>query len=222
MTGRLEQIKTLCIYGGGGMGREVADLSHKIGKWQKTIFVVDSVANRVVDGNKVYAFKEIVKQFENAGLEFIVAVGEPALRKSLYEKLDAHKFNYIKFMAPGFVLSRLSSVAAGTIIHTGVVATVNVHIEKGCLINKQAVIGHDVTIGEYSVVSPNATIGGNVNIASGCYLGSGSIIRNGINIGENSIIGMGAVVLEDVEANSVMAGNPARFLRKNLDKRVFR
>ena len=28
---------------------------------------------------------------------------------------------------------------------------------------------------------------------------------------ENSIIGMGAVVLKDVEPNSVMVGNPAKF-----------
>ena len=49
-----------------------------------------------------------------------------------------------------------------------------------------------------------------------------AIIRNGIKIGEDSIIGMGAVVLKDVEANSVMVGNPARFLRENVDKKVFR
>jgi len=84
------------------------------------------------------------------------------------------------------------------------------------------VIGHDVTIGDYSVISPNASIGGNVNIGPGCYLGSGSIIKNGIKIGDNSIIGMGAVVLKDVKPNSVMVGNPARFLRENLDKKVFR
>jgi len=53
-------------------------------------------------------------------------------------------------------------------------------------------------------------------------LGSGAIIRNGISIGANSIIGMGAVVLKDVKPNSVMVGNPARFLRENIDKKVFR
>ena len=90
------------------------------------------------------------------------------------------------------------------------------------LINKHAVIGHDVTVGDYSVISPNVTIGGNVNIGLGCYIGSGAIIRNGINIGDNSIIGMGAVVLKDVEPNSVMVGNPAKFIRENTDKKVFK
>jgi len=98
----------------------------------------------------------------------------------------------------------------------------SVNILNYSQINKHAVIGHDVTVGDYSVISPNVTIGGNVNIGLGCYIGSGAIIRNGINIGDNSIIGMGAVVLKDVETNSVMVGNPARFIRENTDKKVFK
>lgn len=215
-------MKILCIYGCGGTGREIADLSHRIGKWQKIVFVDDHITGREVDEINVYSLDEVIEQFEKNDLEFIVSVGEPDARKAQYEKLARLKLNYIKIIDPDFILSRFSSVARGTIIHTGVLATCNVHIREGCLINTRAVIGHDVTIGEYSVISPNVTIGGNVNIGPCCYLGSGAIIRNGISIGANSIIGMGAVVLKDVKPNSVMVGNPARFLRENIDKKVFR
>ena len=45
-------------------------------------------------------------------------------------------------------------------------------------------------------------------------IGSGSTILCNIMIGENSIVGAGSVVTKDVPANSIVAGNPARFIRR--------
>jgi len=45
-------------------------------------------------------------------------------------------------------------------------------------------------------------------------LGSGSTILAGITIGENAIIGAGSVVTHDVPPNTIVAGNPAHFLRR--------
>lgn len=218
-------MKTLCVYGCGGMGREIADLAYRLNLWKELIFVVDSgflPDTRIVDGIQVYTFDEVLDRFDKTDLEFIVTTGEPSARKLLYEKIEQNKLASVRVMDPGFILSRFSTVGIGTIIHTGAIITCNVHIGKGCLINKHVVIGHDVTVGEYSVISPNVTISGNVNIGVGCYLGSGSIIRDRINIGDNSIIGMGAVVTKDVEPNSVVVGNPARFIRENTEKKVFK
>lgn len=212
----------LCIYGCGGMGREVADLAYRLNKWGRIIFVDDNITNRVIDEVLVFTLEETLNKFEKSELEFIVAAGEPTSRELLYKKLENHSLKYTCVIDSGFNLSRFSSVENGTIVHIGATLTINVHIGKGCLINKHTVIGHDVNVGDYTVISPNVSIGGDVNIGSNCYLGSGAIIRNGINIGDNSIIGMGSVVLKDVEPNSVMAGNPAKFLRFNEDKKVFK
>jgi sugar O-acyltransferase (sialic acid O-acetyltransferase NeuD family) len=215
-------MKRLCIYGCGGMGREIADLSYRINKWEEIFFVDDNIESRIVDVVPVFTLEEILARFNQSDLEFIVAAGEPSSRKFLYEKLEQYNLKYINVIDPGFALSRFSSIKDGTVIHTGATITVNVHIGKGCLINKHVVIGHDVNVGDFTVISPNVSVGGNVNIGSHCYLGSGAIIRNGINIGENSIIGMGSVVLKDVEPGSVIGGNPARLIRFNEDNKVFR
>lgn len=215
-------MKILCIYGCGGIGREIADLSYRIANWGKIIFVDDNIKSRVIDEVPVFTLEETLKQSDNEVLEFIVAAGEPASRELLYKKLEKNSLKYISIVDPNFNLSKFSSIKNGTIVHTGATFTTNVNIGKGCLINKHSVIGHDVTVGNYTVISPNVSIGGDVNIGSNCYLGSGAIIRNGIKIEENSIIGMGSVVLKDVKPNSVIAGNPAEFLRFNEDKKVFR
>jgi UDP-2-acetamido-3-amino-2,3-dideoxy-glucuronate N-acetyltransferase len=45
-------------------------------------------------------------------------------------------------------------------------------------------------------------------------IGTSTTILCGITIGENAIVGAGSVVTRDVPANTVVAGNPARILRK--------
>jgi acetyltransferase-like isoleucine patch superfamily enzyme len=46
------------------------------------------------------------------------------------------------------------------------------------------------------------------------YFGLNCIILGGVTIGENSVVAAGSVVVDDVPANSVVAGVPARVLRK--------
>lgn len=215
-------MKILCIYGCGGMGREVAEIAHRINNWKRIVFVDDNIKSRVIDELEVFTLNEIMNKLDKSETEFIVATGEPSSIEFLYEKLEANNLEYVSIIDPNFILSRTSTIDKGSTIHMGTTITVNVHIGKGCIINTQANIGHDVLVGDYTVISPNVSIGGDVNIGSNCYLGSGAIIRNGVSIGENSIIGMGSVVLESVEANSVMVGNPAKLLRVNEDNKVFR
>lgn len=50
-------------------------------------------------------------------------------------------------------------------------------------------------------------------VKRGASIGSGVTILAGITIGENAIIGAGSVVTKDVSPNSIVAGNPAKFLR---------
>jgi acetyltransferase-like isoleucine patch superfamily enzyme len=50
-------------------------------------------------------------------------------------------------------------------------------------------------------------------IKQGASIGSGATILCNITIGENAIVGAGSVVTKDVPANSIVAGNPAKFLR---------
>ncbi|GAX61255.1 Acetyltransferase [Candidatus Scalindua japonica] len=51
-------------------------------------------------------------------------------------------------------------------------------------------------------------------VKKGASIGSGATILANISVGENSIVGAGSTVTKDVPPDSIVAGNPARFIRK--------
>jgi UDP-2-acetamido-3-amino-2,3-dideoxy-glucuronate N-acetyltransferase len=51
-------------------------------------------------------------------------------------------------------------------------------------------------------------------VKKGASIGTSATILCGVTIGEKAIVGAGSVVTKDVPDNAVVAGNPARLLRK--------
>ena len=58
---------------------------------------------------------------------------------------------------------------------------------------------------------------GKVCIGNDAWIGAGAIILPNITVGEQAIVGAGSVVTKDVPSHTIVAGNPARFLRKVED-----
>lgn len=54
---------------------------------------------------------------------------------------------------------------------------------------------------------------GRISVGDDVFIGMGSIIMPGVRIGSRVVIGAGSIVTKDIPDNSVVAGNPARFIR---------
>ena len=99
---------------------------------------------------------------------------------------------------------------------------------EGVTIEDNCFIGHNVTF--INDRYPRATImDGNLQseedwectptlVKRGASIGSSATLLCGITIGENAIVGAGSVVTKDVPPNTIIAGNPARILRRIEDK----
>jgi len=95
---------------------------------------------------------------------------------------------------------------------------------EGVNIEDNVFIGHNVTF--INDKFPRATNqGGGLQteedwacietyIKKGSSVGSSATILCGITVGENAIVGAGSVVTKDVPADTIVAGNPAKILKK--------
>lgn len=63
---------------------------------------------------------------------------------------------------------------------------------------------------------PNTIKKAPVEIGDGCFIGTNSIILKGTKLGKNCVVGAGSVVHGSWPDNSIIAGNPAKFIKQNI------
>ena len=69
------------------------------------------------------------------------------------------------------------------------------------------ILTHDRTRGLYV----------HTRIGQNCFIGGNSLILPGVEIGDNCVVGAGSVVTKSVPPRCVVAGNPARILRRDIN-----
>jgi len=74
-------------------------------------------------------------------------------------------------------------------------------------------IAHNVTIHKGAFVIAGAEVSGSVEIGKNAWIAPNACINQKLRIGEASLVGLGAVVTKNVEARTVVAGNPAKKIR---------
>ena len=100
----------------------------------------------------------------------------------------------------------------------------NVIVMNGCLM----MAAGGITIGDETQIAANVQLISNnhdlddrnvitckpINIGKRVWIGAGATILPGVTIGDNSVVGAGSVVTKDVPADTIVAGNPAKFIKK--------
>lgn len=84
----------------------------------------------------------------------------------------------------------------------------------GVVIHEEAKVGRYCLISQQVTLSTRAGRMGAPVIGDYVRIGAGAKILGGVHIGDFAVVGANAVVLEDVQAATVVAGVPARVLRK--------
>lgn len=124
----------------------------------------------------------------------------------------------------GVIIGKNCVIGERVYIGPGVNIGNNVKIQNNSLIYEGVTIEDEVFVGPNVVttndIEPRATGSWKdrfreTTLEKGCSIGANSTIICGNKIGSNSLVGAGSVVTKNVEPDTVVVGNPARFLRRN-------
>ena len=147
--------------------------------------------------------------------DYFISIGDNSIRHSIYRKLKGLGLQEpINAIHQKSIIG--SSVALGKGIYIGPNAIINAlsRIGNGVIINTAAIIEHECAIGDFCHIGPSATLAGNVKVGHGTFIGANAVIKQNINIGDHVVIGAGAVIIKDIPDNSVVVGNPQRFINE--------
>jgi len=149
--------------------------------------------------------------------------------KARYSALPQKDLSKVKArVEPGAIIRKGAKIGEDAIIMMGAVINIGAIIGARTMVDMNAVIGARAIIGKECHIGAGAVISGvleppsakPVQISDNVLIGANAVVLEGVKIGKGAIVGAGSVVLTNVKEHIVVAGAPAREIKKvqNVNK----
>ena len=208
--------KVIGLVGAGGFGSEVMPIlkfhlkdSHK--KNYEICFIDSDTNKNELNGVKIISEEDFLNSPYQSRY-FNITIADSKLRERIAGRFQDNYCEPFNIISQNINTLDNVKFGEGCVIFPHSFFTSNITIGNFFHSYHFVSIAHDCKIGDFVTIAPGAMINGNVVIEDHAYIGSGAVLKQGIRIGSNSTVGMGAIVIGDVEANTVVAGNPAKVL----------
>lgn len=127
---------------------------------------------------------------------------------------------------PGAIIREGVTIGKNAVVMMGAVLNIGAEIGEGAMIDMNAVVGARGKIGKNVHVGAGAVIAGvleppskdPVIIEDDVLIGANAVVLEGVRVGKGSVVAAGSVVTEDVEPGVVVAGSPAKVIKRVDEK----
>ena len=127
---------------------------------------------------------------------------------------------------PGAIIREQVEIGDGAIIMMGAIINIGAVVGEGTMIDMGSVLGGRATVGKHCHIGAGTVLAGVVEpvsatpvvIEDNVMIGANAVVLEGVRVGKGSVVAAGAVVIEDVPEGVVVAGCPAKIIKKKDER----
>ena len=169
-----------------------------------------------------------LKEFDilyNKNKEYITTYRiENNRRNSAIPLADLTKYN--ARIEPGAIIRDLVEIGDNCVIMMGAVINIGVSIGERTMIDMNTVVGGRAIVGKNCHIGAGAVLAGVIEppsatpviVEDDVLIGANAVVLEGVKVGKGAVVAAGSIVVKDVEPYTVVAGVPAKLLKKVDEK----
>ncbi|MEZ4704591.1 MAG: acetyltransferase [Bdellovibrionota bacterium] len=204
-------MKSIYIFGTGGLAKEAAMLIRNINKASDKYLLKGFVEIATPEQNTLLNVpifsEEKTQDWYHEDSAYIIAIANSKTKESIYRKFPS--LQYPNFVHPlSFVDEETIQMGQGNIVLMN--CTLSTHVSMGNFntLCYQTTIGHETIIGSFNSFYPQSCISGEVIIEDQCEFGANSTILQNLHIVKGSIIGASCLVTKSIHTKGTYIGVP--------------
>lgn len=140
-----------------------------------------------------------------------VAISNRQVRRGLFKILnERRKIMPVNAVHQKAMISGSAFISYGLFANAGAVVGSFARVGIGCVLHSNAVVDYEATLGEYVQVGAGSIISPGAAIEDDVFIGAGVTIAGPVKVGKGARIGAGSVVIDHVDEETTVFGNPAQ------------
>ena len=178
-------MKDIIVMGAGDLSKDIAWLIERINnnnpEWNLLGFT-EVTDEKEFEGYPILGNDDVVNNYKDTYV--VCGVANTKVREKIINNLS-NDIKIATLIDPSAIIHRTAIIEEGSIVFANTLVGINAHVGKHNVLLYGVNVNHDVKVGNFVTMYPNATISGKCIIGNNCELGTGSSIIQGKTICDN-------------------------------------